>query len=618
MTAWEPGLGAVAQGGATRFRVWAPEVERVEVVLEAGGRETPLVRGRDGYHENVLPGVKAGELYRYRLDGRGPYPDPASRFQPQGVHGPSQIVDWRHFAWTDGEWNGLALEDAVFYELHVGAFTPEGDFAAVAARLEYLRDLGVTAIELMPVADFPGRWNWGYDGVAPFAPARCYGSPDDLRSLVDRAHALGLAVCLDVVYNHLGPDGAYQSAFSPYYYSKTHTTAWGASINFDGLLSEPVRDYFIENALHWIHEYHIDGLRLDATHTIVDDGPRHILASLNAAVKTSLVGSARRVCIVAEDERNLACLLKPEPDGGLGFDGVWADDFHHQTRRLLAGDCEGYFADFDGAVGSIAATARRGWFYTGQDAPYFGGPRGTDTAGIALSRFVICLQNHDQIGNRAFGDRLHHQIEQAAWRAASTLLLMLPETPILFMGQEFAATAPFRFFTDHRPELGALVTQGRRREFSRFSAFLDPATRERIPDPQDERTYRESQLNWTETQAEPHASVLRLYRCLLRLRRDEPAMRGARSGFRIEAAGPDGLLVLRTAPDGSALLAVIRLRGSGALDRLNAGRDWSPLVTTEDQPFCSDPQPPRLKPAVEFKRPGAVIFRSGCAAVAEE
>ncbi|MEO8125919.1 MAG: malto-oligosyltrehalose trehalohydrolase [Bryobacteraceae bacterium] len=619
MSSWEPTLGAIVHSGATQFRVWAPEVKSVEVMLEGSGgagEARSLTRGPDGFHQALIPGVTEGDRYRYRLDGQGPFPDPASRFQPEGVHGPSQVVDARHFPWTDFGWTGIPLEEISFYELHIGTFTPEGTFAAAVDRLPYLRDLGINAVELMPLADFPGRWNWGYDGVAPFAPARCYGSPADLRRLIDRAHALGLAVFLDVVYNHLGPDGAYQGTFSPYYYSKTATTAWGAAINFDGPQCEPVRDYFIENALHWIHEYHLDGLRLDATHAIVDTSGRQFVASLNGAVKASLKDAERQACIIAEDERNLAEMLLPESEGGWALDGVWADDFHHQMRRLLAGDSESYFEDFEGTAAGVAATARNGWFYTGQHAPHFGGPRGMQTTGIALSRFVVCLQNHDQIGNRAFGERLHHQIDLAAWRAASALLLLLPETPLLFMGQEWAATTPFLFFTDHGPALGPLVTEGRRKEFSRFSAFSNPVTRKRIPDPQQACTFEACRLNWAEMGTEPHASVFRLYQRLLKLRRSEPGLGKSATGFHIEAAGPDALTAVRNACDGSALLLVVRLRGSGPIDWDRAARAWDPVFTTEDASFAPDSHPIRFDSdgPIQFSRPGAVVFRSRAAA----
>jgi maltooligosyltrehalose trehalohydrolase len=623
-------IGAHVRPDGTAFRVWAPEVDRVDLVLEgiAGGvagtegATHAMTRDPDGHHSIVVSGAPPGTLYRYRLDGRGPFPDPASRWQPQGVHGPSAVVDPTTFQWTDADWTGVPLERTVFYEVHIGTFTPEGTFAAAATRLPVLAELGVTAVLVMPVADFPGTRNWGYDGVAPFAPARCYGSPDDFRRFVDAAHASGLAVHLDVVYNHLGPDGAYQSTFSRFYYSTTHQNPWGAGINFDGAQSEPVRDYFIENARRWVHEFHIDGLRLDATHAISDHGATHVLAELAEAVRAAVEGSARQVLVIAEDSRNLNAIVRSRDTGGWGLDGVWADDFHHHLRRSLAGDTDGYFADFDGTAASIAATARQGWFFTGQLSPHRGRHRGTDPAGIPLERCVICLQNHDQVGNRAFGERLHHQISAAAWRAASTLLLVLPETPLLFMGQEWAASTPFLYFTDHEPALGRLVTEGRRHEFAAFNAFADPVTRAHIPDPQAPSTFERSCLDWTERLREPHASTLRLYRRLLELRRS-PAMRGGDGArFEVEADGPHAVLVRRGQPDGAQVLVVVRLHGAGPVlvdglfARLPDGLTWHGRLTTEDADFAVDPAPPTIGNeagglSVHFQRPGAVIFAAG-------
>jgi maltooligosyltrehalose trehalohydrolase len=625
-----PGIGANVRAEGTVFQVWAPEVDRVDLVIEGivGGvsdrqiADQEMMRDASGHHTVVVSGAPPGTLYRYRLDGRGPFPDPASRWQPQGVHGPSAVVDPATFQWTDAAWTGVPLERTVFYELHIGTFTPEGTFAAAAARLPTLADLGVTAVLVMPVADFPGTRNWGYDGVAPFAPARCYGSPDDFRRFVDAAHASGLAVHLDVVYNHLGPDGAYQATFSRFYYSTTHRNPWGAAINFDGPHSAPVRAYFIENARRWVHEFHIDGLRLDATHAISDHGPAHVLAELADAVRVSVEGSPRPVLVIAEDSRNLNTIVRGRDTGGWAFDGVWADDFHHHLRRSLAGDTDGYFADFDGTAASIASTARQGWFFTGQLSPRRGQPRGTDPAGVPPERCVICLQNHDQVGNRAFGERLHHQISAAAWRAASTLLLILPETPLLFMGQEWAASSPFLYFTDHEPALGRLVTEGRRHEFAAFNAFSDPVTRAHIPDPQASATFERSRLDWTERQHEPHASTLRLYRRLLELRRSPAMARGEAAIFEVEADGPHAVIVHRGQPDGTRLLTVVRLHGAGPVAiaplfaRLPDGLTWRPLITTEDAEFAVDAAPPTIAGgagdvSIHFHRPGAVILAAG-------
>jgi maltooligosyltrehalose trehalohydrolase len=617
---WQPSIGAWPEGEGVRFRVWAPEARSLEVVLhgQAGDSVHPLAKGPDGYFSGLVPGARAGDRYRYRIDGRGPFPDPASRFQPEGVHGPSEVIDPRTFSWTDGTWRNLPREDLVVYELHVGTFTPEGTFKGVEERLADLTQLGVNAIELMPVGDFSGNCNWGYDGVDLFAPARCYGRPDDLRRLVDTAHRHGLAVLLDVVYNHLGPDGNYTGVYSPYYTSGRHRTPWGDALNLDDDHSRPVRDFFIENALHWAHDYHIDGLRLDATHAMYDDSQRHFLAELADRVRTSL--PEKPVHLIAEDHRNLAKMVLPEKEGGWGLDGVWADDFHHQMRRLLAGDSEGYYRDYTGSATDLAATIRQGWFYTGQFSEHLEHERGTDPSAVPPRSFVVCLQNHDQVGNRAFGERLNQQIDLADYRAASMLLLCTPGTPLLFMGQEWAASSPFLFFTDHHSDLGRRVTQGRRREFRHFSAFTDPKVRETIPDPQALATFEASRLDWSERQRPPHDGVLRLYQELLRLRHTEPALQATgRDSYAVTAAGESAVALLRKAPDRSSLLVLCQMRQGGriapgdlALPQKEAS--WQLILSTEDSSFCPDPHPVGAaltsgSGSLEFGRPGAVILR---------
>jgi maltooligosyltrehalose trehalohydrolase len=609
--------------------VGAPEATTVEVIRESTSGAIdlgPLTKSANGYFTRVEAGLKAGDLYGYRVDGRGPFPDPAGRFQPQGVHGPSQIVDPSSFVWTDSLWAGVALDRLILYELHVGTFTPEGTFDAARRKLTQLRDLGITAVELMPVADFAGTRNWGYDGVAMFAPARCYGTPDDLRRLIDDAHGLSLAVHLDVVYNHLGPDGAYLGEFSRHYYSQTHRTLWGMGMNFDGENSAPVRDFVIENALHWIHEYHFDGLRLDATHAIVDDGPRYILAELQAVVRLSMASTPRHVVISVEDHRNLVRIITPEPEGW-GLDATWSDDFHHEMRRCLVGDNDGYFVDFTGSAADIAETVRKGWFFCGQHSAYFGGFRGSDPERVRPPSFVICLQNHDQVGNRAMGDRLHHEIDLAAFRAATVLLLLAPETPLLFMGQEWAASTPFLYFTDHYPELGRLVTEGRRHEFSRFDSFKRPETPERIPDPQKAGTFISSRLLWTELDTEPHASVLSLHQRLIGLRRNEPALQfPERRWVQVAALDESAVLLRRAGPSPSGdqraalILAVVRLRESGLVDltghpsaELEPPSHWDPVLSTEQEDVAPDGVPLEIDssgPILNFQRPGAVVFRA--------
>jgi maltooligosyltrehalose trehalohydrolase len=586
MTGRYPSLGALPARGGVRFRVWAPVAQRVDVVSESGEVLAPMRATGRGFFEAEAAGAEPGLLYRYRVDGETAYPDPASRFQPQGVHGPSMVIDPGRYEWRDGGWRGVAREDLVFYELHVGTFTQEGTFEGARRRLPYLREMGVTAVELMPVAEFPGRWNWGYDGAALFAPSRAYGTPDDFRALTDEAHRLGLAVFLDVVYNHFGPEGAYAPALSPYFFSKAHSTPWGDAINLDGEMAPIVRGFFVENALHWLVEYHLDGLRLDAIHAIVDDSPVHFLRQLAEAVH-GLPGPHRY--LVAEDHRNLNTVLAPIEEGGYGLDAAWNDDFHHQLRRLLARDADGYFVDFTDSTAELAAILRSGWLFAGQHSKYFGAPRGTDPSRIPLTRFVHFMQNHDQVGNRPMGDRITATISLASFRAATALLLFLPQLPLIFMGQEWAAGTPFRYFTDHGPDLGRRVTEGRKREFQRFAGFGD-----QIPDPQDPSTFLSSRLDWTELEREPHASISRLYQDFLR--------------HRSRLAGPwavehpsEGGLVLRR---GDHVL-LVALRDGLTLPWPRTAR----LIThTEDPRYASDPKPPRiLGEAVLCSRAAAIL-----------
>lgn len=580
-----PSFGALARGGEVLFRVWAPTAHRVDLVRESGEVIAPMRAAGHGFFEAVVPGMGAGGHYRYRADGGPAYPDPASRFQPHGVHGPSMVVDPAGYLWHDAGWPGMAQQDLVFYELHVGTFTPEGTFAGVRNRLSYLKELGVTAVELMPVAEFPGRWNWGYDGAALFAPSRAYGGPDDFRALVDDAHRRGLAVFLDVVYNHFGPDGAYAPALSPLFFSKTHSTPWGPGINLDGEMAEAVRGFFIENALHWLVEYHLDGLRLDATHALADDGPVHFLRELADAVH-GLEGGRRFV--LAEDHRNLNRIVLSPEAGGYGLDGLWNDDYHHQCRRLLAHDTDGYFADFTDSTVDLATILLRGWLFAGQYARYFGGPRGTDPGGVPPTRLVNFIQNHDQVGNRPLGDRITAAISLAEFRAASALLLFAPQLPLLFMGQEWAASAPFCYFTDHHPDLGRLVTAGRKQEFHRFAGFQGD-----VPDPQDPSTFSRSKPDWSELEREPHAGILRLYQDLLRHRR---AWEGA---WTVVPAVEGGLILRR----GGHLL-LVALRGGLTLPMPSPAEV---IGHTEDRRYASDPHPPRiLNDAAVFRRPSAL------------
>jgi maltooligosyltrehalose trehalohydrolase len=585
------GAEVMAVGRGVCYRTWCKH-DRAEVVLLGadGGilRSVPLRAEGAGYFIAVDERGAAGDLYQYRFGESQLWPDPASCYQPAGVHGPSMVIDPAAYHWADGEWSGLAFSDLIIYELHVGAFTREGTFRSAIERLPHLAALGVTAIELMPIGDFPGERNWGYDGVMLYAPARAYGTPDDLRALVDAAHGHGIAVILDVVYNHLGPDGNYMGIYHDGYYSHSRKdTPWGAALNF---AAGPVRAFFVENTAYWMRDFHIDGFRLDATHTVRDDSARHILAEIADVVH------AQGGFIIAEDERNEPRVVNSRDLGGWGFDGVWADDFHHVVRVMMTGEREGYYANFQGNSTELAQTLAHGWFYRGQTESASGVARGGDPAGLAAQQFVYCISNHDQVGNRAFGERLSHVTSTAAYRAASALLCLVPQTPMLFMGQEWAASTPFKFFTDHEAELGKAITSGRRREFRHFSAFRDSAVLETIPDPQARGTFLDSKLPWEEMHEPAHAGVLLLYWEFLELRRTHAAFRGSNRDNRVVLDLGDGIVALLFGHVGHFRFAVMTDSVGGhkmpSLDdeRLapGGGRDWRPLLSSNEIRFGGD------------------------------
>ncbi len=518
-------MGATPTPAGVCFKVWAPRPRRVEVELADSRALFAMERDSDDVWTAVIPQARPGSRYWYRLDTRVSRPDPYSRSQPEGPHGPSQVVDPNTFRWRNQSWRGHGIQGLVIYQLHVGTATPGGTFDSLIEKLPRIKALGATAIEPLPVAEFPGERNWGYDGVDLFAPAHVYGGPEAMKRFVDAAHQHGLAVILDVVYNHFGPDGNYLRDFSPDYFTDRHHTPWGEAIDYDGPRANWVRKLVLDSARYWLHEYHVDGLRLDATHAIYDSSPRHLLAELTQTVRGSLPPE-RQIALTAETHENDVRYLLPVESGGFGFDAVWADDFHHAVRRYLAGDHDGYYADYAGTLDEVARCIQQGWLYEGQGTPRSGfeKKRGTPARDRPAWQFIYTLQNHDQIGNRAFGERLNHQIDAAVFRAASTLLLFLPYTPLLFMGQEFGASSPFQFFTDHSPELGKLVTQGRRKEFQAFSEFADPQKRDRIPDPQAESTFLDSKLRLNEAARPPGSEIAALYQRLVQLRRGDPVL----------------------------------------------------------------------------------------------
>ena len=514
MTARDETLGGVLVGeNACSFLVWAPRARSVEVcIVEPRERAVPMQVAGCGYFHAVVEGISAGALYRYRLDGEKERPDPASRCQPRGVHGPSQIID-SSFKWNDSRWRGIPLEKYVFYELHVGTFTPEGTFDAIVPRLAALKDLGVTAIELMPVAQFPGERNWGYDGVYPYAVQASYGGPLGLKRLVDACHQLGIAVTLDVVYNHLGPEGNYLADFAPYF-TDLYKTPWGQAINFDDAESDEVRRYFTDNALQWVTDYHVDALRLDAIHAIVDPSARTFLEELSSAVHAKAKELGRDVYLIPEDNRNDTRVVKSPEVGGWGFDSVWNDDFHHSLHVLLTGERDAYYQDFCG-VGDLAGAYREGFVYSGQYSKYRRKRYGISSKRIPARRFVVCSQNHDQVGNRSVGDRASQSLSFEQLKLAAGTVLLSPYIPLLFMGEEYAETAPFQYFVSHGdPALINAVREGRKKEFAEFGWVGD------IPDPQSEATFLGCKLNWNLHAEEQHRVLWNFYQELLRLRRD--------------------------------------------------------------------------------------------------
>jgi len=548
-------FGTELRDGGVEFRIWAPAHPSGHVVVD--GVEHALTRREDGWLVAHVPGAAAGSRYAFGFPGLDVrVPDPASRFQPEGVHAPSAVVDPAAYVWRT-PWKGRPWHEIVVYELHVGTFTEEGTYLAAIAKLDALVDLGITAIELMPLAQPAGTRNWGYDGVLPFAPQHAYGTPDELKTLIDEAHARGLCVYLDVVYNHFGPEGNYLPAIAPAIFTDRHHTPWGAAINYDGEGSRTVRELVAQNALYWIREYRFDGLRFDAVHEIRDDSPTHVLHEIAARVRAG-VEHDRHVHLVLENDKNEASRLDV-------YDAQWNDDAHHAYHVLVTGERDGYYRDYaDAPAKHLARALCEGFAYQGETSAHRGGvPRGEPSAALPASAFVDFLQNHDQIGNRAFGERIAQLAPRASVRAATAILLLAPAIPLLFMGEEWEASTPFLFFSDFGPDLARAVTEGRRKEFAAWPAFADPATRERIPDPQDPATMRASALRWDERDAEPHASALALRRELLALRARAivPHLASEAHGEGWEA-GDDGTIAVRWRfGDGSRLELDARLAG---------------------------------------------------------
>jgi maltooligosyltrehalose trehalohydrolase len=514
-------IGAELIGnGLAHFRVWAPKAKRLEVVIEGVFHE--LESEPSGYFSGAVT-AQAGTLYRFRLDGgENFYPDPASRFQPEGPHGPSCVVDPAQFHWTDGDWNGIKMPGQIIYEMHVGTFTREGTWQAAARELAELARIGITVIEMMPVADFPGEYGWGYDGVDLFAPTRLYGTPDDLRAFVDKAHSLGLGVILDVVYNHFGPDGNYLGVYSDDYLHRERGNDWGDSINFDGQNSEPVREFFITNGRYWIQEFHFDGFRFDATQSIHDESDEYIVGAIGRAAR--LAAGKRSIILVAENEPQDTKLIRPRSEGGDDLDGLWNDDFHHSAYAVLTGRNEAYYSDYRGRPQEFVSAAKYGYLFQGQPYWWQEAERGMPTFGTHPAAFVCFIENHDQVSNSAQGERMRFETSPGCYRAMTALLLLGPWTPLLFQGEEFGGTSPFVFFTDIGDEdLRKAIREGRFDFLAQFPSLATPDAQRTLPDPTDRKNFERCKLNFAERKE--HSQFYDLHQDLIRLRREDSRFR---------------------------------------------------------------------------------------------
>jgi len=585
-------IGAEVVPEGVHFRVWAPGHRKVEVVLFGEETGAPvaafaLSAEEEGYFSGTCREARAGSLYRYRLGGGNSFPDPASRFQPEGPHGPSRVVD-PAFSWSDREWPGIIREGHVIYEMHIGTYTRAGSWQEAEQQLGALAELGITLVEVMPVADFPGRFGWGYDGVNHFAPTRLYGEPDDMRRFVDRAHVLGLGVLLDVVYNHFGPEGNYLERYSKDYYGAKESD-WGKVMNFDAKHSAPVREFFISNGGYWIDEFHLDGLRFDATHTIVDYSPVHILGEITEAARQAAGG--RKVLMIAENESQDFRCLRPKEGGGFGMDAVWNDDFHHSAHVSLTGYHDAYYSEYYGSPQEMISSAKWGYLYQGQHYFYQEKRRGSPTIGVSPSCFVNFTQNHDQVGNSAWGIRLDKLTNPAALRAMTALLMLAPQTPMIFQGQEFSASAPFLYFGDLSPEISRQVHDGRIELLKQFTNIDSPEIIDTIDKPYELETFEQSRLDLGER--ERHGKVYALYRDLIRLRREDPVFSKGHT-CHIEGAvlGTSGFLLRYFLGDHQQRLLLINLGRELHLAPVPEpmlapplGYDWEILWTSEKLEF---------------------------------
>jgi maltooligosyltrehalose trehalohydrolase len=576
----EPGLGAAClEDGRCRFLVFAPLARKVEVhILSPVDRLVPLERIEGGYYFGFVEDAAPGALYRYRLDGARELPDPASRFQPHGVHGPSQIIDQAPFPWSDDTWTGISLENYLFYEIHVGTFTTEGTFDAVVPHLDSLAELGITAVEIMPVAQFPGERNWGYDGTFPFAVQNSYGGPDGMKRLVDACHKKGMGIVLDVVYNHLGPEGNYLGSYGPYFTDR-YRSPWGQAVNFDGPHSDEVRRFFLENALHWFEEFHVDALRIDAIHGILDFSAYPFLAELSDTVREHADRRGRKIFLFPESDLNDARVVSSRAEGGYGMDAQWNDDFHHALHALLTGERDGYYRDF-GRLGDLAKAHSEGFVYSGQYSPHRRRRHGSSSRRLPAKRFVVFSQNHDQVGNRFKGERLSRLVPFEALKLAAGAVLLSPFIPLLFMGEEYGETAPFLYFVSHTDEkLIEAVRTGRKEEFSSFRREGEP------PDPQDERSFVRSRIDHGLWNTGPHRALREFYRELIRIRKIHPALlRHSKEDLEVIPQEKENVLCVRRGTGDDQAAAIYHFGDSVVTTAvpLPAGR-WAKLLDSSDR-----------------------------------
>jgi maltooligosyltrehalose trehalohydrolase len=586
-------IGAEVAGDAVQFRVWAPKARTVEIELD--DQHFPLQPEESGYFSGFVEEARVGDRYRYRLNGDAAFPDPASRFQPDGPHGASVIVDPWRYEWRDVEWRGITSTRPIIYELHIGTFTRQATWASAACELKRLADLGVTLVEVMPVAEFPGRFGWGYDGVNLFAPYHMYGTPDDFRAFVDRAHSVGLGVILDVVYNHIGPDGNYLPQYSDTYFSAKHKTEWGQGINYDGPDCRPVREFIESNVRHWIAEYHLDGLRLDATHSIRDDSPTHILHDIGAAAREA--APDRKVVVIAENEPQDARIVRSLKQGGYALEAIWCDDFHHAAMVSATGRREAYFSDYFGVPQEFVSLFKYGILYQGQHYGWQEKRRGSAAWDVRPRQCVFYLENHDQVANSRDGRRLHQLASAARYRVLAALLLFAPQTPLLFQGQEFGTSRPFLYFAHHDPKLAALIRKGRRQFLKQFASIADGNGERTLADPGSDETFEMSRLDMTER--DRHPTHYALYRDLIATRQCDPvltsdavridgAVLGAHA-FVIRYFGGDcgdRLLVVNFGPDHSLEAAAEPLLAPPS------SRGWERLWYSDDERYGGRGAPP--------------------------